>query len=151
MQSQTAFLLQLQLRFFDSFAHTVTLCSVMASCLDMLRCVMQVGILRRGKYFKGKKAGKGNAVNEVCHLLLALPTLALNSLQLHACCMTVMVELCKEYTECTCFLQGDKVKKGQIVAYIEQLGTFVPVEVRVVEALILVLLHASLYTASCAC
>ena len=26
-------------------------------------------------------------------------------------------------------LQGDKVKKGQIVAYIEQLGTFVPVEV----------------------
>lgn len=47
----------------------------------------KVGILRRGKYFKGKKAGKGNAVNE-----------------------------------------GDKVKKGQIVAYIEQLGTFVPVE-----------------------
>ena len=27
-------------------------------------------------------------------------------------------------------VQGDKVKKGQIVAYIEQLGTFVPVEVR---------------------
>ena len=26
---------------------------------------MQVGILRRGKYFKGKKVGKGNAVNEV--------------------------------------------------------------------------------------
>lgn len=26
-------------------------------------------------------------------------------------------------------LQGDKLKKGQIVAYIEQLGTFVPVEV----------------------
>ncbi|KAL3157598.1 hypothetical protein ABBQ32_012048 [Trebouxia sp. C0010 RCD-2024] len=47
----------------------------------------KVGILRRGKYFKGKKAGKGNAVNE-----------------------------------------GDKVKKGQTVAYIEQLGTFVPVE-----------------------
>lgn len=47
----------------------------------------KVGILRRGKYFKGKKVGKGMAVNE-----------------------------------------GDKVKKGQIVAYIEQLGTFVPVE-----------------------
>lgn len=47
----------------------------------------KVGILRRGKYFKGKKVGKGNAVNE-----------------------------------------GDKVKKGQTVAYIEQLGTFVPVE-----------------------
>lgn len=27
-------------------------------------------------------------------------------------------------------LQGDKVKKGQTVAYIEQLGTFVPVEVK---------------------
>lgn len=27
------------------------------------------------------------------------------------------------------FLQGDKVKRGQAVAYIEQLGTFVPVEV----------------------
>ena len=27
-------------------------------------------------------------------------------------------------------VQGDKVKKGQAVAYIEQLGTFVPVEVR---------------------
>lgn len=27
--------------------------------------LMQVGILRRGKYFKGKKVGKGNAVNEV--------------------------------------------------------------------------------------
>ena len=26
-------------------------------------------------------------------------------------------------------VQGDKVKKGQVVAYIEQLGTFVPVEV----------------------
>ena len=26
-------------------------------------------------------------------------------------------------------MQGDKVKKGQTVAYIEQLGTFVPVEV----------------------
>lgn len=26
-------------------------------------------------------------------------------------------------------VQGDKVKKGQTVAYIEQLGTFVPVEV----------------------
>ena len=26
---------------------------------------MQVGVLRRGKYFKGKKVGKGNAVNEV--------------------------------------------------------------------------------------
>lgn len=29
----------------------------------------------------------------------------------------------------SCMLQGDKVKKGQTVAYIEQLGTFVPVEV----------------------
>ena len=31
----------------------------------MLLNLLQVGILRRGKYFKGKKVGKGNAVNEV--------------------------------------------------------------------------------------
>lgn len=47
----------------------------------------KVGVLRRGKYFKGKRVGKGNAVNE-----------------------------------------GDKVKKGQVVAYVEQLGTYVPIE-----------------------
>ena len=27
--------------------------------------MLQVGVLRRGKYFKGKRVGKGNAVNEV--------------------------------------------------------------------------------------
>lgn len=47
--------------------------SVNMQCLDqqttcgsrLLGC-LQVGILRRGKYFKGKKVGKGMAVNEVC-------------------------------------------------------------------------------------
>ena len=29
--------------------------------------MVQVGVLRRGKYFKGKRMGKGNAVNEVPH------------------------------------------------------------------------------------
>ncbi|KAK9811648.1 hypothetical protein WJX72_007649 [[Myrmecia] bisecta] len=47
----------------------------------------KVGILRRGRYVKGKKVGKG----------------ALASV-------------------------GDKVKKGQTLAFIEQLGTFIPVE-----------------------
>ena len=27
-------------------------------------------------------------------------------------------------------LQGDKVKSGQVLGYVEQLGTFVPIEVR---------------------
>jgi len=47
----------------------------------------KVGILRRGRYIKGKKVGKG-----------ALAAV------------------------------GDKVKKGQTLAFIEQLGTFIPVE-----------------------
>jgi len=34
------------------------------------------------------------------------------------------------FFELEIMVQGDKVKKGQTVAYIEQLGTFVPVEVR---------------------
>ncbi len=29
-------------------------------------------------------------------------------------------------------LQGDKVKSGQVLGYVEQLGTFVPIEVGVV-------------------
>jgi len=47
----------------------------------------KVGILRRGRYLKGKQIGKAPAIEE-----------------------------------------GDKVKKGQVVAYIEQLGTHFPVE-----------------------
>jgi hypothetical protein len=34
-------------------------------CISGSLLLLQVGILRRGKYFKGKKVGKGNAVNEV--------------------------------------------------------------------------------------
>ena len=29
-----------------------------------------------------------------------------------------------------CGVQGDKVKKGQVLGYIEQLGTFMPVQAR---------------------
>jgi biotin carboxyl carrier protein len=47
----------------------------------------KVGILRRGRYVKGKKIGKGPLVSE-----------------------------------------GDQVKKGQTLGFVEQLGTFVPVE-----------------------
>lgn len=39
---------------------------------------------------------------------------------------------CNQCVNIVVVLQGDKVKKGQTVAYIEQLGTFVPVEVRTV-------------------
>jgi biotin carboxyl carrier protein len=46
-----------------------------------------VGILRRGRYVKGKRVGKALAVEE-----------------------------------------GTTMKKGQVLAYIEQLGTFAPVE-----------------------
>lgn len=47
----------------------------------------KVGILRRGRYIKGKRVGKGD-VAEI----------------------------------------GDKVKKGQVLCFVEQLGTHVPVE-----------------------
>lgn len=47
----------------------------------------KVGVLRRGKYVKGKRIGKGDLVQE-----------------------------------------GDSIKKGQHVGYVEQLGTFVPIE-----------------------
>lgn len=47
----------------------------------------KVGVLRRGRYMKGKKIGKANIAEE-----------------------------------------GTRVKKGQALAYIEQLGTYVPVE-----------------------
>ena len=47
----------------------------------------KVGILRRGKYVKGKRVGKGNVV-EV----------------------------------------GAEIKKGQVLGFVEQLGTFAPVE-----------------------
>lgn len=45
-----------------------------------------VGVMRRGKYVKGKQVGKGNAAEE-----------------------------------------GDTVKKGQVLGYVEKLGTFEPV------------------------
>lgn len=47
----------------------------------------KVGILRRGKYVKGKRVGKGNVVDA-----------------------------------------GAEIKKGQVLAFVEQLGTFAPVE-----------------------
>ncbi|KAK9810943.1 hypothetical protein WJX73_010654 [Symbiochloris irregularis] len=47
----------------------------------------KVGIMRRGRYVKGKKVGKGPIADV-----------------------------------------GTKVKKGQVVAFVEQLGTFVPIE-----------------------
>ncbi|CAL8469570.1 g9111 [Coccomyxa elongata] len=47
----------------------------------------KVGLMRRGRYVKGKKVGKGNIINN-----------------------------------------GDEVKKGQTLGFIEQLGTYVPVE-----------------------
>eukprot|EP01024_Parvocaulis_polyphysoides_P011032 TRINITY_DN13889_c0_g1_i1.p1 TRINITY_DN13889_c0_g1~~TRINITY_DN13889_c0_g1_i1.p1 ORF type:complete len:263 (+),score=39.65 TRINITY_DN13889_c0_g1_i1:68-856(+) len=47
----------------------------------------KVGVLRRGRYVKGKRIGKADLINE-----------------------------------------GDEVKKGQVVCYIEQLGTHIPVE-----------------------
>ncbi len=40
------------------------------------------------------------------------------------------LEVMHNFLELDMMVQGDKVKKGQTVAYIEQLGTFVPVEVR---------------------
>ena len=46
-----------------------------------------MGLLRRGRYIKGKQVGKGAVVDV-----------------------------------------GDKVKKGQVLAYVEQLGTYWPVE-----------------------
>ncbi len=52
--------------------------------------------------------------------------------QLHAEDMVCMVflKVVHRFFELDMMVQGDKVKKGQTVAYIEQLGTFVPVEVR---------------------
>eukprot|EP01026_Neomeris_dumetosa_P033208 TRINITY_DN26451_c0_g1_i4.p2 TRINITY_DN26451_c0_g1~~TRINITY_DN26451_c0_g1_i4.p2 ORF type:complete len:123 (+),score=26.04 TRINITY_DN26451_c0_g1_i4:31-369(+) len=47
----------------------------------------KVGVLRRGRYVKGKRIGKGDLINE-----------------------------------------GDEVKKGQVMCYVEQLGTHIPVE-----------------------
>ncbi|CAL5229567.1 g12921 [Coccomyxa viridis] len=47
----------------------------------------KVGLMRRARYVKGKKVGKGNMVND-----------------------------------------GDEVKAGQVLGFIEQLGTFMPVE-----------------------
>eukprot|EP01023_Acetabularia_acetabulum_P022985 TRINITY_DN2257_c0_g2_i1.p3 TRINITY_DN2257_c0_g2~~TRINITY_DN2257_c0_g2_i1.p3 ORF type:complete len:258 (+),score=60.51 TRINITY_DN2257_c0_g2_i1:126-899(+) len=47
----------------------------------------KVGVLRRGRYAKGKRIGKADLINE-----------------------------------------GDEVKRGQVVCYIEQLGTHIPVE-----------------------
>ena len=49
--------------------------------------------------------------------------------QLHAEDM-LCIKVVHMFFELEIMVQGDKVKKGQTVAYIEQLGTFVPVEVR---------------------
>ena len=39
------------------------------------------------------------------------------------------------HEEIACCVQGDKVKKGQVVAYVEQLGTYVPIEVSCMQLL----------------
>lgn len=44
--------------------------------------------------------------------------------------MHTFLKIMHNFPEFDMMVQGDKVKKGQTVAYIEQLGTFVPVEVR---------------------
>ena len=67
------------LRVDAGFCHVKSVTAMVGTCVKLtpsnlffrseaacrLLCNSQVGVLRRGKYFKGKKVGKGNAVNEV--------------------------------------------------------------------------------------
>lgn len=70
-----------------SFDATMSLDDDDAGVSTLLLGSPKVGIMRRGKYVKGKRVGKGNAVEE-----------------------------------------GSEVKKGQVLGYVEQLGTFVPIK-----------------------
>ena len=98
---------------------------------------VQVGVLRRGKYVRGKKIGKGNVVEEVHfqHVSDSFPTRpsggAHHCLR-QGCRPATSSGSCKRL-HCSSE-QGDTIKKGQHVAYVEQLGTFVPVEVGLDEA-----------------
>jgi hypothetical protein len=84
----------------------------------------QVGIFRRGKYAAGKRVGKGNVADKVGagaqlgHELYESWILARSTFHARHCHTTP---------------QGTSVKKGQVLGYVEQLGTFVAVEVRAAE------------------
>ena len=81
--------------------------------------------MRRGRYVKGKKVGKANVINVVSHgRSRSLPVMcSLNGPLQH-------VHVMESYKGFGAVLQGDEVKKGQALGFIEQLGTYVPVEVR---------------------
>ena len=120
---------------------------LLSALINSSRCIeapyvnaAQVGIMRRGRYVKGKKVGKGNVVNVV--RIPAMPALGC-----HVCCLLARLQPLNVFmistTSCAVTsaqqwsssswgwcLQGDEVKKGQPLGFIEQLGTYVPVEVR---------------------
>ena len=95
---------------------------------------MQVGILRRGRYARGKRIGKGPVAEEVCTPAILLSNIFRNCLKADIYNSNkraeVMVEAAKQGRGARGYmLQGSRVKKGQPLAFIEQLGTYVPVEV----------------------
>ncbi|KAJ9517832.1 hypothetical protein QJQ45_004142 [Haematococcus lacustris] len=78
----------------------------------------KVGIFRRGKYAAGKRIGKGNAVNEVGAAAVASSYSG----------STEPVWAAGIKAACRQRQGGEQVKRGQVLGYVEQLGTFVPVE-----------------------
>lgn len=127
---------------------------------------LQVGILRRGRYVRGKKMGKGpvaevvsdslnpvhyiqNIVTILLLFLLLTPSLCctcfggtLDLLASHLKSFVVAASgsrsqqmstdraLSEMASSLLCNVKGSRVKRGQPLAFIEQLGTYVPVEVR---------------------